>query len=121
MTSGAQHLSDIRLLRLSPLAHLQELSSKLCIICPKHKYKIALADGEGIYKATDPTEETRVPRWYSKGIKQRVHTVTEADGDVFVKLSERPGWLESDFFQGEKGKLEREKAEAAERESAEKK
>lgn len=117
----AQQLSDIRLFTLSPLTCSQELNSKLCIICPKHKYKIALADGEGIYKASDPTEKTPVRRWYSKGLKQRVHTVTETNGNVYVKLSEQPGWLESDFFQGEKGKLQREKAEAAEEESAEKK
>lgn len=121
MTCVAQHLSDIRLFTLSTLTCLQELNSKLCIICPKHKYKIALADGEGIYKAADPTEKTPVRRWYSKGIKQRVHTVTETNGDVYVKLSERPGWLESDFYQGEKGKLQREKAEAAEKESEEEK
>lgn len=99
---------------------IEELNSKLCIICPKHKYKIAIADGEGIYKATDPTEKTPVRRWLSKGIKQRVHTVIETNGDVYVKLSERPGWLESDFFQGEKGKLQREKVEAEEKEAAEK-
>lgn len=102
----------------SPSAHSQELNSKLCIICPKHKYKIVLADGEGIYKASDPTEKTGGRRWYSKGIKQRVHSVTETNGDVYIKLSERAGWLESDFFQGEKGKLNREKAEAEEKKAA---
>lgn len=119
-TCVAQHLSNIRVFTLSPSTRLQELNSKLCIICPKHKYKIAIADGEGIYKATDPTEKTPVRRWLSKGIKQRVHTVIETNGDVYVKLSERPGWLESDFFQGKKGKLQREKIEAAEKEAAEK-
>ncbi|CAN9512437.1 unnamed protein product [Ophioblennius macclurei] len=94
---------------------IEDINGKLCIICPKHKYKISLADGEGLYKATDPTEAKPVPRWFSKGVKQRTHTVTETNGEVYVKLSRRPGWVESDFFQGEKGKEERAKAEAAEK------
>lgn len=67
-----------------------------------------------MYKGTDPRGKPPVPRWYSKGVKQRIHTVTESNGDVFVKLSEQPGWIESDYYQGEKGKEERVKAEAAE-------
>ncbi|XP_074524170.1 Rieske domain-containing protein [Halichoeres trimaculatus] len=99
---------------------IEELNGKLCIICPNHKYKITLAQGEGIYKATNPREKPPVPRWYSKGLKQRTHTVTEtSDGDIYVKLSDTASWLESDFYQGEKGKIEREKAaaEAAEKTS----
>ncbi|XP_072238722.1 Rieske domain-containing protein [Leuresthes tenuis] len=96
---------------------IEEISGKLCIICPKHKYKIALADGEGLYKGTNPKERPPVPRWYSKGIKQRTHTVTETNGEVFVKLSMQPGWIESDYYQGEKGKAERAKSEADESET----
>ncbi|XP_051804195.1 Rieske domain-containing protein isoform X2 [Acanthochromis polyacanthus] len=87
----------------------------------EHKYKITLAEGESLYKANDPRDPQPVPRWYSKGMKQRTHTVTEINGEVFVKLSKSQGWLESDFFQGEKGKLERAKAEAAEQKEKEKK
>ncbi|AWP03205.1 Rieske domain-containing protein [Scophthalmus maximus] len=94
---------------------IEEIDSKLCIICPKHKYKISLAEGEGLYKGTDPTQKPSVPRWYSKGVKQRVHMVTETDGEVYVRLSTHTGWIESDYFQGEKGKVEREKVEAAEK------
>ncbi|XP_029287807.1 Rieske domain-containing protein isoform X2 [Cottoperca gobio] len=94
---------------------IEEFDGKMCIICPNHKYKICLAQGEGIYKATDPREKTPVPRWYSKGVKQRIHTVTETNGDVYVKLSEDRGFIESDFYQGEKGKVERAKAAAAEK------
>ncbi|KAM4589026.1 Rieske domain-containing protein [Odontesthes bonariensis] len=96
---------------------IEEISGKLCIICPKHKYKISLADGEGLYKGINPRERPPVPRWYSKGIKQRTHTVTETNGEVFVKLSMQPGWIESDYYQGEKGKVERAKSEAAESET----
>lgn len=93
----------------------QELGGKLCIICPNHKYKISLAKGEGIYKGVDPNACPPGPRWYSKGVKQRVHTVTETNGDVYVKLSEDRGWIESDYYQGPKGKEIRAKAEAAEK------
>ena len=95
---------------------MQELNGKMCIICPKHKYKISLAEGEGLYKGPDPSAKPPVPRWYSKGVKQRVHTVTETNGEVFVKLSV-VGRIESDYFQGEKGKVARAKAEASEKEN----
>ncbi|KAM9758766.1 Rieske domain-containing protein isoform 1-T1 [Menidia menidia] len=92
---------------------IEEINGKLCVICPKHKFKICLADGEGLYRGVNPREKPPVPRWYSKGIKQRTHTITETDGKVFVELSRQPGWIESDYYQGEKGKVERAKAEAA--------
>ncbi|KAM8917860.1 Rieske domain-containing protein isoform 1-T1 [Spinachia spinachia] len=94
---------------------IEEIAGKMCIICPNHKYKISLAEGEGLYKAKDPTEKTPVSRWYSKGVKQRIHAVTESNGDVYVMLSQDSNWIESDFFQGEKGKVERTKAAAAEK------
>ncbi|KAM4613826.1 Rieske domain-containing protein [Polymixia lowei] len=88
---------------------IEEFDGKMCIVCPKHKYKISLAEGEGIYKASNQPVV-----WYSKGVKQRVHTVTETNGEVYVKLSTQPHFIESDFYQGEKGKLERAKIEAEE-------
>ncbi|KAL6111806.1 uncharacterized protein ACO6RY_08703 [Pungitius sinensis] len=94
---------------------IEEIAGKLCIICPNHKYKISLAEGVGLYKASDPAEKPPVSRWYSKGVKQRIHTVTESNGDVYVMLSQDSNWIESDFFQGEKGKVERTKAAAAEK------
>lgn len=93
---------------------IEEIDGKLCIICPKHKYKICLANGEGIYKGVDPTKTPSVPKWYSKGVKQRIHVVTETNGDVYVKLSQDRGSIESDYYQGEKGKVVRAKAEAEE-------
>ncbi|CAG01403.1 unnamed protein product, partial [Tetraodon nigroviridis] len=76
---------------------IEEIGSRPCIICPKHKYKISLADGEGLYKGTDTTVTPPVTTWLTKGVKQRVHAVTEADGDVYVTLSEGD-WVESDFY-----------------------
>lgn len=93
---------------------IEDINGKLCIICPKHKYKITLAEGEGLYRARNPKENPPVLRWYSKGVKQRVHTVTETNGKVFVKLVMNPYWIESDYYQGEKGKVERVRAEASE-------
>ncbi|KAM7422128.1 hypothetical protein PAMA_010276 [Pampus argenteus] len=97
---------------------IEEFNGKLCIICPRHKYKISLAEGEGLYKGVDPTIKPSTTRWYSKGVKQRIHAVTETNGDVYVKLSDKCGWIDSDYYQGEKGKVEREKAEAAEKEQS---
>ncbi|XP_045885322.1 Rieske domain-containing protein [Micropterus dolomieu] len=93
---------------------IEDIDGKLCIICPKHKYRISLAEGEGLYKGTNPQEKPPVPRWYSKGVKQRIHEVTESNGEVYVKLSQDRHWVDSDFYQGEAGKVERAKAEAAE-------
>ncbi|XP_047203170.1 Rieske domain-containing protein isoform X2 [Girardinichthys multiradiatus] len=93
---------------------IEDINGKLCIICPKHKYKITLAEGEGLYRARNPMENPSILRWYSKGMKQRVHTVTEINGEVFVKLTTSPFWIDSDYYQGEKGKVERAMAEASE-------
>uniref|UniRef100_A0A3B3TAK3 Rieske domain-containing protein n=1 Tax=Paramormyrops kingsleyae TaxID=1676925 RepID=A0A3B3TAK3_9TELE len=86
---------------------IEEFDNKLCIVCPSHKYKITLGEGEGIYKATNPRDDVPTPRWYSKGIKQRMHAVKEVDGDIFVILSSMPGWIESDYYQTEKYRKER--------------
>ncbi|XP_024863099.1 Rieske domain-containing protein isoform X2 [Kryptolebias marmoratus] len=93
---------------------IEEINGKLCIICPKHKYKITLSEGEGLYRGRNPMEKPPVFRWYSKGVKQRTHAVTEKNGEVFVKLCMQPARIDSDYYQGEKGKIERAKAEAAE-------
>ncbi|XP_066502490.1 Rieske domain-containing protein [Hoplias malabaricus] len=90
---------------------IEEINNKLCIVCPKHKYKISLEEGEGLYKASNPQDKAQLPRWYSKGIKQRVHKVTKVEGSIFVTLSESPGWIESDYYQTEKGREELKKAQ----------
>ncbi|XP_056129611.1 Rieske domain-containing protein [Lampris incognitus] len=93
---------------------IEEINDKLCLICPRHKYKISLDNGEGLVKATDVKAQPPVVKWFSRGVKQRVHTITETDGNVYVKLSEDPGWIQSDYYQGEDGKKERAKDEAEE-------
>lgn len=73
-----------------------------------------MVEGEGLYKARIPGEKET--RWLSKGEKQRIHTVTEINGDMYVKLSKDCRFLDSDYYQGEKGKIEREKAAKADKE-----
>lgn len=85
---------------------MQEIDRKLCIVCPKHKYKISLAEGEGLYNANHPKDKDKPPCWVSRGIKQRVHKVTEVDGNIYVTLSETPRQIDSDYYQTEKGRAE---------------
>lgn len=87
-----------------PLQHgdIEEFNGRQCIVCPWHKYKITLAEGEGLYQAVDPSEVPPRPRWRSKGLKQRVHKVTEVNGDMYVTLNVSEHAVESDFYQTEK-------------------
>ncbi|KAF5893981.1 Rieske domain-containing protein-like, partial [Clarias magur] len=85
---------------------IEEIDKKLCIVCPKHKYKITLAEGEGLYNASNPKDKDQPPCWKSKGIRQRVHKVTEVDGNIYVTLSEIPKFVESDFYQTEQGRAQ---------------
>lgn len=94
----------------------QEIGSRLCITCPRHKYKISLGEGEGMFKATDTSVKPPLTKWFTKGVKQRVHAITETDGDIYVTLSDA-GWVESDYFQGEKGKEKRAQAEETDKAS----
>ncbi|KAG9354396.1 hypothetical protein JZ751_001104 [Albula glossodonta] len=76
-----------------------EFNGRLCIVCPWHKYKITLAEGESLYQSVDPTQKPLKPKWLSKGKKQRVHMVLEVNGDVFVRFDDTPGSVESDYYQ----------------------
>lgn len=72
-------------------------------MCPWHKYKITLAEGEGLYQAVDnPTVKPLRTYWCSKGVKQRIHKVTEVNGDVYVTLNDSSEAIESDVYQTEK-------------------
>lgn len=83
--------------------HHQEFDGRLCIVCPWHKYKITLAEGEGLYQAVEnPLAKPLKTHWASKGIKQRIHKVTEISGDVYVTLNESSQPIESDAYQTER-------------------
>ncbi|XP_041644004.1 Rieske domain-containing protein-like [Cheilinus undulatus] len=82
---------------------IEEFNGQLCIVCPWHKYKITLEEGEGLYQAVDdPTAKPLRTHWRSKGVKQRIHKVTEVNGDVFVTLNDSSEAIESDVYQTEK-------------------
>ncbi|KAI4873830.1 hypothetical protein NFI96_007420 [Prochilodus magdalenae] len=78
-----------------------EFAGRLCIVCPWHKYKITLAEGESLYQAVDPSVKPLRPMWCSKGVKQRVHRVAEINGDIFIALNDSVGTVESDYYQTE--------------------
>uniref|UniRef100_UPI0037E7A586 Rieske domain-containing protein n=1 Tax=Semicossyphus pulcher TaxID=241346 RepID=UPI0037E7A586 len=82
---------------------IEEFNGLLCIICPWHKYKITLEEGEGLYQAVEnPTAKPLRTQWRSKGVKQRIHKVTEVNGDVYVTLNNSSEAIESDVYQTEK-------------------
>ncbi|XP_020793919.2 Rieske domain-containing protein isoform X2 [Boleophthalmus pectinirostris] len=82
---------------------IEEFNGRLCIVCPWHKYKITLAEGEGLYQAVkDPTVRPLRTEWRSKGVKQRVHQVTEVRGHVYVTLNTCAEDVESDRYQTDK-------------------
>lgn len=70
-----------------------------------------------MFKGTDPRVKPPVTKWFSKGVKQRVHAITETDGDVYITLSDDSCWIESDYYQGEMGKERRAKAAAEDKAS----
>ncbi|KAL6456169.1 hypothetical protein MHYP_G00347110 [Metynnis hypsauchen] len=80
---------------------IEEFGGRLCIVCPWHKYKITLAEGEGLYQAVNPSVKPLRPVWCSKGVKQRIHQVTEVNGDIFIRLNDSAGAVESDHYQTE--------------------
>ncbi|XP_041856054.1 Rieske domain-containing protein isoform X2 [Melanotaenia boesemani] len=82
---------------------IEEFNGRLCIVCPWHKYKITLAEGEGLYQAVDdPTAKPLRTTWRSKGVKQRIHKVTEVNGDVYITLNDSSEAINSDVYQTEK-------------------
>ncbi|XP_057688483.1 Rieske domain-containing protein-like [Corythoichthys intestinalis] len=79
---------------------IEEFNGRVCIVCPWHKYKITLTEGEGLYQAVDnPTVKPLRIHWRSKGVKQRVHKVTEVNENVYVTLNDSKEPIESDYYQ----------------------
>nr|XP_015216544.1 PREDICTED: Rieske domain-containing protein isoform X1 [Lepisosteus oculatus] len=83
------------------LGDIEDVEGRQCIVCPWHKYRITLAEGEGLYQAVDPRDPQRRASWGSKGPKQRTHAVHEESGDLFVTLSDLSLRRESDYYQSE--------------------
>ncbi|XP_033476138.1 Rieske domain-containing protein [Epinephelus lanceolatus] len=103
---GQLHAMDVRCYHSGgalQYGDIEEFNGRLCIVCPWHKYKITLAEGEGLYQAVDdPTARPLRTHWRSKGVKQRIHKVTEVDGNVYVTLNDCSEPIESDVYQTEK-------------------
>uniref|UniRef100_A0A4X2L031 Rieske domain-containing protein n=1 Tax=Vombatus ursinus TaxID=29139 RepID=A0A4X2L031_VOMUR len=87
---GEYHAMDICSYHLGGSLHLREIEDfdeQACIVCSWHKYKITLSIGEGLYQSINPKDSSAVLKWCSKGIKQRIHTVTVKNGHIYVTLS----------------------------------
>ncbi|KAM9810426.1 Rieske domain-containing protein-like [Neosynchiropus ocellatus] len=85
------------------LGDIEEFNGRLCIVCPWHKYKITLAEGEGLYQAVEnPTARPLRTYWRSKGVKQRIHKVTEVNEDLYITLNDSNDVIESDNYQTER-------------------
>ncbi|XP_049724402.1 Rieske domain-containing protein isoform X1 [Elephas maximus indicus] len=98
---GEYHAMDIRCYHSGGPLHLGEIEDfdgRSCIVCPWHKYKITLATGEGLYQSINPKDPSAKPKWCSKGIKQRIHTVTADNGNLYVTLSKEPFKCDSDYY-----------------------
>ncbi|KAL0606295.1 Rieske domain-containing protein, partial [Plecturocebus cupreus] len=98
---GEYHAMDIRCYHSGGPLHLgdiEDFDGRPCIVCPWHKYKITLATGESLYQSINPKDPSAKPKWCSKGIKQRIHTVTVDNGNIYVALSSEPFKCDSDFY-----------------------
>nr|KAF6355894.1 Rieske Fe-S domain containing [Myotis myotis] len=98
---GEYHAMDIRCYHSGGPLHLGEIEDfdgRPCIVCPWHKFKITLATGEGLYQSINPKDPSAKPKWCSKGIKQRIHTVKVDNGNIYVTLSNEPVKYDSDFY-----------------------
>ncbi|KAM8866660.1 Rieske domain-containing protein-like isoform 2-T3 [Synchiropus picturatus] len=85
------------------LGDIEEFNGRLCIVCPWHKYKITLAEGEGLYQAVEnPTARPLRTFWRSKGVKQRIHKITEVNDDLYITLNDSNEPIESDNYQTER-------------------
>lgn len=68
---------------------IEDLGGTACVVCPWHKYKIALEDGQCLYVGLDMA--TGQSQLKSKGVKQRPHAVeVRGDGNVYILDSGAP-------------------------------
>jgi nitrite reductase/ring-hydroxylating ferredoxin subunit len=75
---------------------IEELEGHIILKCPWHKYLIEATSGECLYYGLDLA--TRATKLKSKGLKQRTHAVSIADGNIFVSESRDPPRVESDTY-----------------------
>eukprot|EP01118_Nematostelium_gracile_P009257 TRINITY_DN3108_c0_g1_i1.p1 TRINITY_DN3108_c0_g1~~TRINITY_DN3108_c0_g1_i1.p1 ORF type:complete len:153 (-),score=20.72 TRINITY_DN3108_c0_g1_i1:62-478(-) len=70
---------------------IEDYFGNLVIICPWHRFKIGLENGEGYFQNMQGTV-------CSKGKKQRSHRVKEENGEIFVALDQNEEELPSDQY-----------------------
>lgn len=103
---GKYHALDLRCYHSGGPLHLgeiEEIDGRACVVCPWHKFKIVLENGEGLYQGIDPRDPKKNKKWFSKGVKQRTHKVTVKNGGVYVTLSDTSTMTcDSDFYAREK-------------------
>ena len=73
------------------LGDIEEVGERSCIICPYHRYKIDLSNGESLYKNLEGNIA-------SKGKKQRVHETKVSEGHVMVRLDVSEPKIDSDDY-----------------------
>ncbi|XP_068127792.1 Rieske domain-containing protein [Hyperolius riggenbachi] len=105
---GKYHALDLRCYHSGGPLHLgeiEDIDGRPCVVCPWHKYRIVLENGEGLYRGVNPSDRQRNKKWFSKGVKQRTHKVTVSNGGVYITLSDiSASYCDSDFFAKEKFK-----------------
>ncbi|XP_031553525.1 Rieske domain-containing protein-like [Actinia tenebrosa] len=80
------------------LGDIEDIQGRPCVICPYHKYKITLDNGEGLYYSYDIKDLRKPPKLRSKGVKQRTHDVKVNGNDVYVALSDVTEPRDSDYY-----------------------
>ncbi|XP_033737071.1 Rieske domain-containing protein-like [Pecten maximus] len=80
------------------IGDIEDFGGKTCIVCPWHKYKVAIDRGEMVYQSCDPHNLSKPAVWKSSGVKQRTHAVTVRDGNVYIKFTDCTGKIPSDQY-----------------------
>ncbi|XP_045158969.2 Rieske domain-containing protein-like [Mercenaria mercenaria] len=83
---------------------IEDLGGRTCMVCPWHKYKVCLNTGQNYYQSVDPHNLDKPPKWTAGEVRQRTHTVTVRDGNIYVTLSSCDGTLDSDHYNKHKEK-----------------
>jgi len=80
------------------LGDIEDINGKACLTCPLHEYHVDIATGEHMTKAFRLSNgRLEDMGWQSQGVSQRVHTVSERGGHVYLTLSQS-GAVGSDAY-----------------------
>ncbi|KAK3585230.1 hypothetical protein CHS0354_006274 [Potamilus streckersoni] len=77
---------------------IEDFNGRTCIRCPWHRYCVTIDTGESLYQSIDPYNAAKPPEWRSMGRKQRTHTVTVREGNIYVTLSDPSQHFASDQY-----------------------